>query len=85
MCSFLSPLIRRRFVVVGASCTSAEPGELPRRGGCAESLKKMDKKPAVSSAAAADISGDDKGSDEDGNEVPDDPHSMPATKVMACV
>ncbi len=43
----------------------------------------MDKKPAVSSAAAADISGDDQGSDEDGNEVSEDLHSMPVTKVIA--
>jgi hypothetical protein len=43
----------------------------------------MDKKPAASSAAAADISGDDQGSDEDGNEVSEDLHSMPVTKVIA--
>ena len=44
----------------------------------------MDKKPAVSSTAAADISGDHKGSDDDGNEGLEDPH-LPATKVIDCV
>jgi hypothetical protein len=45
----------------------------------------MDKKPAFGSAAAADILGDGKRSDDDENELPEDPNSMPDTKVISCV